>query len=345
MPSRRVLGVLGTLVRDTIHRDDDGVEESTEAWGGIGYALESLAAGLTEEWQVLPLVKVGHDLAREADAYLSGIPRVRVGSTLVRAAAWNPRVELRYVDGVRVSERISHIPSAWSWSELEPRMESCDALYVNFITGLEMELETALRLRESFHGPIYTDLHSLFLALDREGRRSPRALPDAKRWLRASDAVQVNEAEFHLLFGDADDPWRWAAEAVESGTSLIAVTLEDRGAAYVAAPAFEPDPFHWIRLRTGGSGGRPAQLGAVEQRRGSIRGDSTGCGDVWGSTLFARLLAGEPLESAMARANDMAARNLGFSGADGLCGHLTRVGGTAAGDAMTRPSMTGGRQP
>ena len=345
MPSRRVLGVLGTLVRDTIHRDDDGVEESTEAWGGIGYALESLAAGLTEEWQVLPLVKVGSDLAREADAYLSGIPRVRVGSTLVRAAAWNPRVELRYVDGVRVSERISHIPPPWSWSELEPRMRSCDALYVNFITGFEVELETALRLRESFHGPIYTDLHSLFLALDGEGRRSPRALPDADRWLRASDAVQVNEAEFHLLSGDADDPWRWATEAVESGTSLIAVTLEDRGAAYAAAPAFAPDPFHWVRLRTGGSGGGAAQLGAVEQRSGSIRGDSTGCGDVWGSTLFARLLAGEPLEAAMARANDMAGRNLGFSGADGLCGHLSRGGGRAAGDAMTRTSMTGSRQP
>lgn len=345
MASPPVLGVLGTLVRDTIHRDDEGVEEATEAWGGIAYALESLEAGLAEGWEVLPLVKVGADLAKDAEDYLSRLPRVRVGPGLVQAADRNPRVELRYVDGVRVSERISHIPPAWSRSELEPLVAECDALYVNFITGFEMELETALQVRAHFQGPIFADLHSLFLALDHEGRRSPRTLPEAERWLGAFDAVQVNEREFHLLSGGDGDPWRWATQAVGSGVSLITVTLEDRGAAYTAVPGLPPDPFQWVRLRGREVGDASAEVGAVEQRKGSIRGDSTGCGDVWGSALFARLLAGESLEGAMEQANGMAARNLGHSGADGLAHHLVPASGTGGGEPVEGESTTRGGQP
>lgn len=333
------------MVRDSIHRDVEGIQESTEAWGGIGYALEALAAGLAEDWEVLPLVKVGADLSNEAEAYLSQLPRAQVGPGPMTAAALNPRVELRYVDGVRVSERISHIPPPWSWSELEPLVGSCDALYVNFITGFEMELETALKLRSHFHGPIFADLHSLFLALDDQGRRSPRTLPDAKRWLHAFDAVQVNEGEFHLLSGGDGDPWHWAEQAVQSDLSLIAVTLEDRGAAYAAAPGFASDPFHWFRFRGRAAHNLPAKIGGVEQRSGAIRGDSTGCGDVWGSVLFARLLAGEPLEGAMEQANGMAARKLGHSGADGLAAHLVSSPGIRGWDPVEGESIPGWEQP
>jgi hypothetical protein len=36
---------------------------------------------------------------------------------------------------------------AWTWEELEPRIAGCDALYVNFITGLEFGLEVAQQVR------------------------------------------------------------------------------------------------------------------------------------------------------------------------------------------------------
>jgi sugar/nucleoside kinase (ribokinase family) len=51
-------------------------------------------------------------------------------------------------------------------------------------------------------------------------------------------------------------------------------------------------------------------------------GDPTGCGDVWGATAFARLLAGDGLVRAMAEANRMAGRNVEHRGARGLFRHL-----------------------
>ena len=54
-----------------------------------------------------------------------------------------------------------------------------DALYVNFISGFELCLGTAQALRQGFRGPIYADLHSLFLGMQHDGIRVLQPLPDA----------------------------------------------------------------------------------------------------------------------------------------------------------------------
>ncbi len=67
----------------------------------------------------------------------------------------------------------------WTWPELGPLVADLDALYINFISGFEMCLGTAQALRRGFAGPIYADLHSLFLGMQRDGVRSLQPLPDA----------------------------------------------------------------------------------------------------------------------------------------------------------------------
>jgi sugar/nucleoside kinase (ribokinase family) len=62
---------------------------------------------------------------------------------------------------------------------------------------------------------------------------------------------------------------------------------------------------------------------ATVEGEGEVRrGDPTGCGDVFGSTLFARLLAGADLEAAIRHANRMARRNVSYRGATGLGPYL-----------------------
>ncbi len=56
-------------------------------------------------------------------------------------------------------------------------------------------------------------------------------------------------------------------------------------------------------------------------------GDPTGCGDVWGASTFARLLAGDALEAAMAEGNRLGGLNVVHRGARGLWGHLSEVPG------------------
>ena len=318
----RTLGVVGTLVWDTILQRDGRTEPLTE-WGGIGYALEALTVALPTNWEVLPLIKVGRDLSEDAFRFLRSLPGVRSEPGVRVVPEPNNRVEMRYAGQERQAERLTGGVPPWRWHELRPLAGLCDALYVNFISGFEMELETAQTLRAGFAGPIYADLHSLFLGLGRQGDRIPRALPHWAEWITSFDAVQMNEQEFGLLGRARGDPWQLAADVVGTDLKLITVTLGSRGAAYVASPSFRSDPSSWpgLRDRLADPGPvRSAKL-AAEELRGR-HGDPTGCGDVWGASCFGRLLAGSSLEEAMLNANRLAARNVEHRGARGLGLHL-----------------------
>ena len=146
--------------------------------------------------------------------------------------------------------------------ELRPLAGMCDALYVNFISGYEMELETAQSPPCWIPGPIYADLHSLFLGIGRHGDRIPRPLPHWAEWITSFDAVQMNEDEFELLGRAHGDPWKLAADLVGTDVKLITVTLGSRGATYVAGAGFRSDPFTWAQLR-----GRLAAPGAVRSAK------------------------------------------------------------------------------
>ena len=318
------LGVVGTLVWDTISHGEPAAGMLT-GWGGIGYALEALTVALPEPWSILPLVKVGQERAEEAFRFLRSLPRVRTEPGVVVVPEPNNEVEMRYAGHVRVTERLTGGVPPWAWDELSPLAGCCDALYLNFISGFEMDLGTAQCLRDEFAGPTYADLHSLFLGLGRCGERTPQRLPHWAEWLLCFDAVQMNEAEFELLGQAHGDPLKLAAGVVGPELKLINVTLGPRGAAYVASPCFDPDPFTWPLQRGGLAASGPVRSARVEGRPVvGEEGDPTGCGDVWGASCYSGLLAGRSLEAAMAAANRRAARNVEHRGARGLRLHLDR---------------------
>lgn len=328
---RRRLGVVGTLVWDTIHGRDTR-DAPIREWGGIAYALGALDAALPDEWEIVPLLRVGSDLAEEARRFLSRIDRIDLETGLRVVPEPNNRVALHYTPEGRRTEHLTGGVAPWTWPEMSAAARSCDALYVNFISGFEMDVDAARSLRAGFEGPTYADLHSLFLGIGKAGLRVPRELPTWGAWLRAFDAVQMNEQEFELLGRAWGDPWQLAAEVVGPELKLLLVTLEDRGAAWVASPDFDADPDTWPTNRHGVGKAGTVRSGRIPVDGGRADGDPTGCGDVWGATLFSRLLAGDDLEDAMRTANRYAARNVAHRGARGLTDHLLGRLATDTGD-------------
>ncbi len=288
----------------------------------MAYALAAAAVALPEDWEVVPVVKLGEDLAESALRFMRAIPRIDCEAGVRVVPAPNNRVELRYGTGGRRSERLSGGVPPWLWPELGPIVRDCDALYINFISGFELELDIAIALREGYGGPVYADLHSLFLGAGSQGIRVPQELVSWGAWLRCFDAVQLNEDEFELLGRAWGDPWRLAADVVGPELKLIAVTLGARGAAYVAGPGFDSSPRSWPGTRQRVATAGQARSALVPLQGAAAVGDPTGCGDVWGATLFARLLAGDPLDKAMPTANLAAARNVAHRGAEGPHRHL-----------------------
>jgi hypothetical protein len=319
------VGIVGSLVWDQIYGRDP-LAPPVEEWGGIAYALAGLDASLPPNWEIVPLIKVGRDLSREAQQLLSSLVRLAPGARCVEVTAPNNRVVLHYQSNERRCERMAGGVPGWTWSELGPMVRDLDAIYLNFISGFELCLGTAQALRQGFSGPIYADLHSLFLGMQQDGIRVLRPLPDAPSWFGCFDFVQLNEDEMQQL---TPDPLVLAAEALGVGVSLLTVTLGPRGAAYVAAPGFEGLQGTWV----GGEEGKTSPPPRFPASRLSVRTalipaaetdalDPTGCGDVFGAAAFARLLAGDPVEAALRHAASVAARNAGFRGASGLARHL-----------------------
>jgi hypothetical protein len=319
------VGVIGSLVWDLIYGRDP-LAPPVEEWGGIAYALAGLDASLTPEWEIVPLIKVGRDLSREAQQLLNGLSRLAPGGRCVEVTAPNNRVVLHYQSTERRCERMAGGVPGWTWAELGPMVRDLDAIYLNFISGFELCLGTAQALRQQFHGPIYADFHSLLLGMQQDGMRVLQPLPDAAEWFGCFDLIQLNEDEMNQL---SPDPLTLSAQALAAGVSLLSVTLGPRGVAYVAAPGFD-GLADW---RTGGQAGGSLLSSVRPSDRPTVRSalikapvvetlDPTGCGDVFGAAAFARILAGDSVEPALRHAAALAARNAGFRGASGLTSHL-----------------------
>ena len=315
------LGVVGTLVWDTI-RQGEGRSRQMEELGGVAYALSAFDAALPDNWEIVPIVKVGSDLAESAWRFLRSLSRMDLETGIREVPDPSNRVELVYTGPERRIECLTGGVPPWPWVELGPLAGTCDALYLNFVSGFEMDLDTAQSLRSAFPGPIYADLHSLFLGVRQSGLRVPRELPSWRAWLGCFDAVQMNAEEFELFGRATGDPWTLATDAVGQELQLISVTLGPKGAGYVVDAGFRDDPLRWPGARYRAAKPAPARRGMVHTKGTGLVGDPTGCGDVWGATFLARLIAGDRLRSAMVQANRIAARNVAHQGASGLRGHL-----------------------
>jgi sugar/nucleoside kinase (ribokinase family) len=274
-----------------------------------------LDAALPSGWEIVPLVKVGRDLAAESQAFLRSLSRLAPGSRGVEVPTPNNRVVLHYQNAERRCERMSGGVPAWTWPELGPLIADLDAIYINFISGFELGLGTAQALRQAFGGTIYADLHSLFLGMRQDGIRTLQPLPDAPSWFGCFDVIQMNEDEMRLL---SDEPLAAAAHALGAGARALIVTLGPRGAVYVS-DRLTVGPSD--RLAVGPTDGRTVRSELVPAPQTDVL-DPTGCGDVFGATCCARLLAGDSLAEAVLAANRAAARAATFRGAGGLATHL-----------------------
>ena len=297
-PGRKRLGVLGTLVWDTIRHP--GTRGPVEAWGGIAYALAAFEKALPAEWVVAPMIKVGQDLAEEATACLGSFSRIGDMRFVRVVPEANNRVELVYDNPAERLEVLRGGVPGWSAAEVEVILPAFDALYANFISGRELTLEGARRIRDRLSGPSYADLHSLFLDIESDGRRRPRYLPGSEEWAGCFDAVQMNQNEFALFARGDGDPW-WVAERVLDGR--VGTIIVTRGA-------------EGVDLMTTGEVRGPVTRERIPVTGGLAPGDPTGCGDIWGATYFAGVLAGLDGRTCAESAHAMARSKLGCSGAE-----------------------------
>src|SRR5258708_25402987 len=217
------LGVIRTFVSDVIH-GRNALSAPVQEWGGITYSLAGLDAALSPDWEIVPLMKVGSDLSSRASEFIRTLRRIAPDAALIEVPYANNRVELRYVSDQRPTETLTGGVPGWSWIGLKPLIDisRLDALYVNFLSGWELDLETSQVLRSYLKGPIYCDFHIKATTVAASGLRVLQPIPNVGQWCECSDLLQLNEDEMSMM---APDPMAFAASALARRAQWLSVTL------------------------------------------------------------------------------------------------------------------------
>ena len=273
------VGVVGSLVWDLIHGRDP-LAPPTEEWGGIAYALGGLDASLPPDWEIVPLIKVGRDLAprggRAAHGACRGSRRAGAASRCRRrTTAWCCTTSRR--SGAASGCR-GGVPG-WTWLELGPMVRDLDA----HLSQLHLRLRARAGHRAgAAPGIPRPDLRRPaqpvpgHAARRHPGAPAPGGPGGLVRLLRRGPAQRGRDAP--ALAGPAVAV---SAQALGAGVSLLVVTLGPKGAAYVAAPGFDG----WAGGRqtagdrtvggsTGRSQARPSAAGIGRLRRRPASSDS-----------------------------------------------------------------------
>jgi hypothetical protein len=304
MSREREIGVIGTVVEDTIDRPG---ERTVRDMGGAYHSVIAMSVLLPPGTVAVPIVAVGEDVVARVRMDWQRLPRISLAG-IHAVPAINNKVHLEYDSHGGRGETLTGGVPPLSWEDLEPWTGRVEAWCWNFVAGNEVDRETFEKVKRVSRGALHLDVHSLCLGPPREGSpRQPRPLEDWEGWVEGSTWMQVNEIEAGLLAeGHAyplshDREGALAARVHALGVEGLLITRGARGATWLPrrGPAFEA----------------PARSGPGI--------DPTGCGDVFGAAWVAlRVACGLDPESAVRGAVRAAGAAATVSGTAGLAAAL-----------------------
>jgi hypothetical protein len=327
MSPEREIGVIGTVVEDTIDRPG---EATVRDMGGAYHSVIAMSVFLPDRTAGVPITAVGEDTIARVREEWGRLPRISLEG-LHAVSAVNNKVHLEYdAEGGREETLTGGVPPL-AWAELESWAGRVSAWCWNFISGSEVDRETFEKVKLRSAGPLHLDVHNLCYGPPREGRpREHRPPEDWEGWVEGATWVQVNEIEAGLLHDGRPVPLPHDREGALAshvhalGAEGLLITRGARGATWLPrrGPAFE------------------APAGSEDAI------DPTGCGDVFGATWVALHVArGMDAEAAVLGAVRAAGAAATVSGAAHLRAALERAASTMLGLPRRASRAAGGRAP
>lgn len=307
MSRGREIGVIGTVVEDTIDRPG---EATVRDMGGAYHSVIAMSVFLPEGAAAVPVVAVGEDAIARVREDWGRLPRISLEG-IKPVPAINNKVHLEYDSAGGRDETLTGGVPPLTWSDLEQWAGRVSAWCWNFISGFEVERDAFEKVKLRSAGPLHLDVHNLCYGPAREGQpRAHRPPEDWEGWVRGATWVQVNEVEAGLLHEGRAAPLPRDREGALAkrvhalGAEGLLVTRGPRGAT-------------WL----------PRRGGPFEAPAGTVDAiDPTGCGDVFGATWVALRVAREmDPEAAILGAVRAAGAASTVSGSAGLRAALERA--------------------
>lgn len=169
-------------------------------------------------------------------------------------------------------------------------LQNYDGILINMITGFDISLEQLIKIRNSFNGLIYFDVHTLSRGFDNSKMRIFRQIENFDKWASALDIIQANEIEVETLFGIKDE-FQTAASVLNCGVKYLIVTKGNFGARLYFKRKNEIESVFI-------SADKYEVLNKV------------GCGDIFGSVLFNTYLKSMNITESLLSATKLASKSV-----------------------------------
>jgi sugar/nucleoside kinase (ribokinase family) len=270
------IAIIGTIIKDTIYPFQGEVVES---FGGSFFNIAIASQLIGEKDKIFPVSNVGNDVYDLLIERLKNFPNVDTQG-LYKINQPNNAVTLKYYNPESRVE-ISTNPMPPLTVEQIEKFLNCDAIFINFISGWDISVETVKKIRESTKSYIYIDVHSFVLDIDEDfsdstksGKRFPKkSVPEWKELISNADIVQMNESEAGILSGldmlNEKNLIDFGKDILSIGISVCSITLGSKGSVVFWGDGNykKINSFHIEKVV-----------------------DATGCGDAFGSAFIVKYL-------------------------------------------------------
>lgn len=245
--------------------------------GGIFYSILGFKSFLENNDKLLLLTSVEKKrLTLFSPAYDD------IDKTLFTYVEKIPKVYLNITDSYEREERYSIISRNLTIENVAD-FNQFDGILINMITGYDIKLEQLKKIRSGFDKEIFFDVHTLARGVDKDGKRTFRVIPNFEKWAENIDILQVNEAEFSVLF-DYENKKKAISELFESGIKILLITKGELGARAYYKKDEEIISIFKSSLK-------------VETK------NKVGCGDVFGAVFFYNYVKFQNIDKALKLAN------------------------------------------
>lgn len=183
--------IIGEPCVDMIHEADGKIIHS---YGGILYSIISLAVLTGEGNTVQPVMNLGSDEYDNITNLLSKYPNINLDG-IFRVSHPTRKVNLyynMYNSGNLARMETSTEPThTISYESTEKFLPDTDAILINMISGVDITLDTLMKLRKNFNGFMHIDIHNLVMKTNPDGSREHTNLEGWREWCSNTDTVQI----------------------------------------------------------------------------------------------------------------------------------------------------------
>lgn len=312
------LAVIGEPCMDYIYR---GTGNTEKQFGGILYSVVSLAAISSGKADVYPVMNLGDDEFESVTEFLEKFQNLRQNN--IFCSTHKTRVvNLFYKDKASVlnistkktydrEENSTEPTIPIKFEQIKGLLKGLNGILINLVSGVDLELDTMLMIRDNFSGYIHMDLHNLVMKTFPDGTRKQMPVDNWQQWVNSCDTLQMNESEMAIFTGENATEFETAEKVLAGGNvKCLVITRGREGVSlYTRKTETESSESYYDLNRL--------DLPSIDSPEFV---DSTGCGDVFASSFFYRNaeLKCTDFSDALHFANKMASLNASLHGVEDL---------------------------